>query len=300
MTETHASAQSEPLLIRTPRSPAKQALQRFLRHRLAVLGAVLMLSLALVAIFAPYIAPHDPYRVDLKAYGAKPDAKHLLGTDAVGRDVLSRLIYASRVSLLVGVGAVGIYVAIGIIIGAIAGYYGKTIDSVLMRLTDAVLCFPVLLIVIIFVAVTGPSLGNIMLALGLVGWPPVARLVRGQFLVLREAEYVVAARSIGVGDRTIIFRHILPGAIGPVVVNATFGMANAILSEAGLSFLGLGVQPPTASWGNLLTDAQAITILERMPWLWVPPGLAILIAVLTINFIGDGLRDALDPRMRIV
>jgi peptide/nickel transport system permease protein len=191
--------------------------------------------------------------------------------------------------------AVAIYTLIGVILGAFSGFYGGWLDSFVMRLADIVLSFPALILIITVVSVLGPSIYNIMIVIGLLGWPPIARIVRGLFLSLREHEFVLASRTVGASNGRIIFRHMLPNALAPVIVAATFGIANAILLEAGLSFLGLGVQPPTPSWGNMLKDAQSLTVLESMPWLWIPPGTMIALAVLSINFIGDGLRDALDP-----
>jgi len=271
---------------------------RFRRHRLALVGIVLLAILAIIAIFAPLLAPHSPYAVDLSAYRKPPGGSHPLGTDSAGRDVLARLMYAGRVSLSVGVVAVSIYVAIGLVLGGLAGFFGGIVDATVMRLADMVLSFPAIIVIITLVSILGPSIWNVMLVIGLLGWPPIARLVRAEFLTLRERDFIVASRSIGAPSGRIIFRHILPNAMTPVIVNATFGMAQAILLEAGLSFLGLGVQPPTASWGNMLNEAQSITILEGMPWLWIPPGILIALAVLSINFVGDGLRDALDPRAR--
>ncbi len=272
-------------------------LRRFLRHKLAVLGLVILVALIAVAVFAPQLAPHDPNAISA-SFEDKPSAEHILGLDQVGRDVFSRLLVASRISLLVGVVAVGIYVAIGTLLGSLAGFYGGTIDVVLTRVADIFLSFPQILLIIVIVSVFGPSLWNIMLVLGFLGWPPVFRLVRGQFLALREQDYVQAGRAMGARDARLIFKHILPNSMGPILVSATFGMATAILTEAALSFLGLGVQPPQASWGNLLIQAQSISIIEKQPWLWVPPGMAIFISVLAINFVGDGLRDALDPRLK--
>ena len=271
--------------------------QRFRRHRVALVGAIILLLLSVSAIGAPVLATNDPYQVDISAYRQGPQAKYPLGTDSSGRDVLSRLLHAGRVSLSVGLVAVTIYTVIGVILGSISGFYGGLADSIIMRLADVVLSFPSLILIITVVSVLGPSIYNIMLVIGLLGWPPIARIVRALFLSLREREFVLASRTIGVPNSRIIFRHILPNAIAPVIVAATFGMANAILLEAGLSFLGLGVQPPTPSWGNMLTDAQSLTVLESMPWLWIPPGTMIALAVLSINFIGDGLRDALDPHL---
>jgi peptide/nickel transport system permease protein len=270
--------------------------QRFRRHRVALVGSVILLVLAVASIAAPLLTgENDPYKVDISSYRQGPKAGHPLGTDSSGRDVLSRLLYAGRVSLSVGLVAVTIYTVIGVILGACSGFYGGWTDSCIMRLADVVLSFPSLILIITVVSVVGPSIYNIMLVIGVLGWPPIARIVRGLFLSLREREFVLASRAIGVSNGRIIFRHILPNALAPVIVAATFGIANAILLEAGLSFLGLGVQPPTASWGNMLTDAQSLTVLESMPWLWIPAGTMIALAVLSINFIGDGLRDALDP-----
>jgi peptide/nickel transport system permease protein len=268
----------------------------FVRHRLAVLGMVIFAVLALAAIFAPFVATHDPYRVDLLAAGQSPSAEHWLGTDEVGRDVFSRLVYGSRVSLSVGLVAVTIYTLLGTLLGSLSGYFGGFVDAGIQRLTDTVMCFPPLIIIIAAVSIAGPSIWNVMLIIGLLTWTGTCRLVRAQFLSLRDQEFVDAARAVGVGDVRLIFRHVLPNALAPVIVSATFGVAAAILTEAGLSFLGLGVQPPTPSWGNLINLAQSATILQQMPWLWAPPGILIAIAVLSINFIGDGLRDALDPR----
>jgi len=269
--------------------------QRFRRHRVALVGALILLVLTAGAVAAPVVAANDPYKVDISAYRSGPAANHPLGTDSSGRDVFSRLLYAGRVSLSVGLVAVAIYTLIGVILGAFSGFYGGWLDSCIMRLADIVLSFPALILIITVVSVLGPSIYNIMIVIGLLGWPPIARIVRALFLSLREREFVLASRTVGVSNGGIIFRHMLPNALAPVIVAATFGMANAILLEAGLSFLGLGVQPPTPSWGNMLKDAQSLTVLESMPWLWIPPGTMIALAVLSINFIGDGLRDALDP-----
>jgi peptide/nickel transport system permease protein len=273
----------------------RNAWARFCRHRLALVGSVVFLLVTVTAVLAPEIYKLDPYGVDLRAYRKPPSTTHLLGTDASGRDVLSRLIYGTRVSLSVGVVAVGIYVTLGILLGAISGFYGRWIDGLIMRLGDTVMAFPRLILVITLASLAGPSLHNLMLIIGLLGWPPVARIVRGMFLSLRETEFVAAARATGAGATRLICRHLLPNTVAPVIVAASYGTASAILLEAGLSFLGLGVQPPMASWGNLLHAAQSISILENMPWLWVPPGVMVALTVLSLNFIGDGLRDALDP-----
>lgn len=272
--------------------------QRFRRHRLALIGSAVLVTLVVICVLAPEIFPLKPYAVDLRAYQKPPSAAHWLGTDSSGRDVLSRLIFGGQVSLSVGIVAVGIYVALGMLFGSLAGFWGGWVDSILMRLADVFMAFPRLIIIITVAALIGPSIYNVMLIIGLLGWPPTARIVRGMFLSLREREFVVASRAIGAGPAQIILRHLLPNVMAPVIVAATFGTAEAILLEAGLSFLGLGVQPPTASWGNMLNAAQDVAVLQSMPWLWLPPGLMIALTVLSLNFVGDGLRDALDPHQQ--
>ncbi|MHB8644241.1 MAG: oligopeptide ABC transporter permease [Thermomicrobiales bacterium] len=286
-----------PLAVAAAAPPRRNAgvWQRFRRHRLAMIGAMILGILVILAIGAPLFARNDPNQTNIRFYRKGPSAAHILGNDSSGRDVLSRLLYAGRVSLSVGLVAVSIYTAIGLVLGALAGYYGGWVDSVIMRFADIVLAFPSLIIIITVVSILGPSVWNVMLVIGLLGWPSIARILRGQFLTLRERDFIVASRTVGAPNRQIIVRHLLPNALAPIIVAATFGMASAILLEAGLSFLGLGVQPPTASWGNILSDAQSLTVLESLPWLWLPPGIMIALAVLSINFIGDGLRDALDP-----
>ncbi len=277
-------------------SPGAMAWRRFRRHKLAVIGAAVLAAIVIVAALAPVLAPHDPNSIDLNLSYVSPSSAHLLGTDISGRDLLSRLIFASRISVSVGLVSVSIYVAIAIAVGGVSGYYGGLVDSILMRFTDTMLSFPTLMMIFIVVSILGPSIFNVMLVIGVFGWPGLARVIRGQFLQIRGMDYVLSARSVGVHSSRIILRHILPNAIGPVIVWATFGMAGAIMFEASLSFLGLGVQPPQASWGNMLVDAQRLKIIRDLPWVWIPPGLAVVIMVLSINFMGDGLRDALDPR----
>lgn len=271
--------------------------RRFLRHRLAVLGLTILVVYIFAALTAQWIAPHDPYDTVLKAAKSPPSSQYLLGTDAIGRDIFSRLIYGTRISLSVGLVSVGIYTVIGVLLGATAGYYRGTADAIIMRITDSVLSFPSLMIIMTVISIVGPSIYNVMIVLGLLGWPQTCRIVRGMFLQLRETTYVEAARSTGVDNRRIIWRHIIPNSLAPLIVAATFGVAGAILTEASLSFLGLGAQPPTASWGRMLFDAQSFTIMKSMPWMWIPPGVSISLAILAINFVGDGLRDALDPRL---
>ena len=273
-----------------------KARKRFFKHRLAVFGLVVLCALFLMALLAPAIERYSPIELDLMAMGQPPSLQHWLGTDTTGRDVWSRIVHAGRVSLSVGFVAVSISTLIGLLVGGIAGYAGGRTDLLLMRVTDMVMAFPSLVMIITIAAVLGPSIYNTMLIIGVLSWPGTARLVRGQFLSFREQQFVLAARATGVPPYQIVLRHLLPNVVGTVTVAATFGMANAILQEASLSFLGLGVQAPTPSWGNMLQDAQSHGILEGMPWLWIAPGLMIALAVLSINFVGDGLRDALDPR----
>jgi peptide/nickel transport system permease protein len=291
-----ATTQSIMLATTKPESLWSKARKRFFRHKLAMFGLAVLLILIFISVFAPLLTPYSPIALDLRAIRQPPSAEHWLGTDGTGRDVLTRILYAGRISLSVGLVSVSISMLIGIIIGSIAGYKGGKVDLTLMRLTDMVMTFPTLVVIITVAAAMGPSVYNAMLIIGLLTWPSISRLVRGQFLTLREQQFVRAARSIGVSDLNIVFKHVLPNTISSIAVAVTFGVATAILLEASLSFLGLGVQAPTPSWGNMLRDAQSLNILEGMPWIWLPPGLMIALAVLGINFIGDGLRDALDPR----
>ena len=273
-----------------------KARKRFFRHKLAMAGLIVLSTLILMSVLAPAIERYSPIELNLDAMSNAPSSAHWLGTDTTGRDVWSRIVHAGRVSLSVGLVAVSISTLIGVVIGSLSGYAGGTVDLLLMRFTDMVMTFPSLVMIITVASVLGPSIYNTMIVIGILTWPGIARLVRGQFLSFREQQFVLAARSIGVPPIQFMFRHLFPNVISSVTVAATFGMANAILQEASLSFLGLGVQAPTPSWGNMLRDAQTLSILEGMPWLWLAPGIMIALAVLSINFIGDGLRDALDPR----
>ncbi len=294
---TNTQAGVQPVRVAAQDSMARRTIRRFVRYRPAILGSIVLVVLVVTAVLAPVIAGRDPYYQDYSKLKSPPSAEHILGTDALGRDVWARLIFATRVSLSVGLVAVVIYTIIGTVLGAVAGYYGGWADATIMRLTDIVMSFPLLIIIITVVAMVGPGLGNIMAVIGLLSWPSICRLVRGQFLSLREQEFIAAARCIGIPGGRMILRHLLPNCVGPITVSATFGIASAILTEASLSFLGLGVPPPEASWGQMLTDAQKLSILAGMPWLWIPPGVMIAVTVLCVNFVGDGLRDALDPRM---
>jgi peptide/nickel transport system permease protein len=269
---------------------------RLKRNQMAMTGLTLVLGLFVVSVFAPWLAPYDPNLIDLKQVLMPPSADHYLGTDTLGRDVLSRIIFGSQVSLKVGFVAVGLATLIGLLIGALAGYYGGWVDQVLMRLVDLMLCFPAFFLILAVIAVLEPSIWNIMVVIGLTSWMGVARLVRAEFLSLREREFVTAARALGAGDTRLILRHMLPNALAPVMVSATLGVAGAILTESALSFLGLGVQPPTPSWGNILTAGK--DNIEIAWWLSVFPGLAILITVMSYNLLGEGIREAIDPRLK--
>ncbi len=303
MTEQQTAIASEEIFD-VPRSSSRARLRarfwsRFRRHRMAMASLVFLVVIVLLAIAAPWVTQHPPTDIQSGLSRAAPSAEHILGGDIAGRDVWSRVVYGGRVSLSVGLVAVSISILISVLLGTVAGYYGGSVDMIIMRITDIVMLFPVLIMIMTVVSILGPNIFNVMAVIGLFGWPSSARLVRGQILSVREWDFVMAARCLGVLDRSIMFKHILPHVLAPLLVAATFGVASAILSEAGLSFLGLGVLPPTPSWGNMLNGAQSIFILERHWWIWVPPGLAILLTVLAINFVGDGLRDAFDPRMSL-
>jgi peptide/nickel transport system permease protein len=252
--------------------------------------------MVLMAVFAPFLAPYDPTAIMLAEGLSGPSITHPLGQDKLGRDILSRIIYGARISLYVGIFTVAISAVVGSAVGALAGYLGGFVDEAVMRLIDVLLAFPGILLAIAIMAILGPSLNNVVIALALLGWVTYARLVRGQVLALRELEFVHAARALGADARRIITRHLMPNVLGPVIVQATFGMAGAIVAEAGLSFLGLGTQPPTPSWGSMLNDGREF--LLTAPHLTTIPGIAIMVVVLGLNFLGDGLRDVLDPRGR--
>jgi peptide/nickel transport system permease protein len=269
--------------------------KRFSRNRLSVIGAGIILLLITISILAPFIAPYNPTAIDVHNVLSPPSNQHPLGTDELGRDLLSRIIWGSRVSLKVGFVAVGIAILIGIIIGALAGFYGGLIEAVLMRFVDIMLAFPTFFLILAVISILEQNIFTIMVVIGLTSWMDVARLVRAEFLSLKEKDFVSAAKAVGASNKRLIFRHILPNALSPVFVAATFGVAGAILIESGLSFLGLGVQPPDPSWGNILTAGK--DNIEVAWWLSLYPGLAILITVLSYNLVGEGLRDALDPRL---
>ena len=268
----------------------------FKKRRMAVGGLTLILIMFLIAGLAFFLAPYDPGKTEVSMKLKAPSFQHLLGTDQLGRDIFSRMLYGSRISLSVGFVAVAISIFIGVLVGALAGYYGRWIDSLVMRFVDTMLCFPSFFLILAVVALLGPSIFNIMVVIGVTSWMGTSRFVRAEFLSLRERDFTQAAMALGVKDSRIIFRHILPNALAPVFVTATLKVASAILIEAGLSFLGFGVQPPAPSWGNILTEGR--TYIFDAWWLTVFPGLAILITVLSFNLLGEGVRDALDPRLR--
>lgn len=285
-----------------PRSFWFYAWRRFRRNKLAVAGLIVLTLIVLITIFAGPLTKltlgwgRDEF--ELTAIRAAPSARHPLGTDSVGRDVLTRLLYGGQISLMIAAISVVSSIVIGTIVGSAAGFFGKTVDNILMRLVDIVNSLPFLPIALTLVAIFGPSVKNLIFAIILTGWPGPARLVRGEFLSLRERDYVEAARATGAPAARIIFRHILPNAFPPLIVTATLDIAGTILSEAALSYLGFGVRVPVPSWGNMLSEANNIVVLTKLPWLWVPPGLLIFLTVLSVNFIGDGLRDAMDPRLK--
>jgi peptide/nickel transport system permease protein len=274
-----------------------ESFRRLKKDKLAVSGGILVILLFICSILAPRLAPYDPGEINVKEVLTPPSTRHLMGTDQLGRDVLSRVIWGSRISLKVGFIAVGIATLIGTMLGAVSGYYRGWIDSLIMRFVDVMLCFPTFFLILAVIALLEPNIWNIMVVIGLTGWMGVARLIRAEFLSLREREFVLAARALGSSDFRIIILHILPNALAPVLVTATLGVSGAILTESALSFLGIGVQPPTPSWGNILTAGK--DNIEIAWWLSLYPGLAILITVLGYNLLGEGLRDALDPRLKV-
>jgi peptide/nickel transport system permease protein len=276
-------------------SPSRRAIRRFLRHRLALLGLATIIVIVLLAVVGDAEAAN---RQNLRQgfINAPPGNGFLLGTDALGRDVLARTLVGGRISLLVALVSVAIATLIGTAVGVLAGYLGGAVDMVLMRFVDVVLSFPVILILLLVAALVGPGLVTLVVMIGAVTWSRGARIVRGQVLSLRESTFIEAARVVGVSDAQMIRSHILPNIIAPLVVFATFGVATVVIFEASLSYLGLGVQPPTPSWGNMLNTARSVTVLERYTWQWIPPATFIVLMVLAVNFVGDGLRDAFDQR----
>ena len=271
-------------------------ISEFLRNKMALAGLVFISAILLFALFAPVIAPYDPTYIDTKNILVGPSNSHIFGTDTLGRDIFSRVVYGSRISLSIGFIAVGIAVFIGVIFGSVAGYYGGRLDYILMRFVDMMLCFPTLFLILAVIAILEPSIFNIMIVIGATGWMGVARLVRAEILSLKSRDYVTCARVMRGSDWWVITRHLIPNAIGPVLVSATIGIGGAILLESALSFLGIGVQPPTPSWGNILMDGKST--LGVAWWVTVFPGIFIMLTVLSYNLIGEALRDAMEPRLK--
>jgi peptide/nickel transport system permease protein len=279
-------------------SPMGIVYKRLRRNKMAVAALFILVILTLLAIFAPLITPYDRDQVDMLNAYQKPSSEHLLGTDDLGRDTFTRLIYGGRVSLSVGLVSTAISLIIGVFLGSIAGYAGGWVDNLIMRVVDVVMCFPFFVIAIAIAAVLGPSIYNVMFISGILSWTKICRIVRAEVMAIKGREFIEAAISLGLESREIIVKHILPNVLAPIIVYATLGIATGILSEAGLSFLGLGVKQPQPSWGNMLAAAQSLRSLRLHWWLWIPPGLMVLVTILSINILGDGLRDAFDPKLK--
>lgn len=285
-------------------TPMKLVKRKFKKNNVAKIGLVIFIIMILTALLAPVLTPYDPYEMDFSIINKPPSKAHILGTDEVGRDYLTRILYGGRVSMKVGLFAVIIEIIIGALVGGLAGYYGGWVDNLLMRIVEIFMAFPFLPLAITISAVIGTSVAPeqrmyiLMFIIGLLSWPGLARMIRGQILSLREQEFIQAAKALGIRDSRIIWKHLLPNTLGYIIVSATLGMAGAIMSEAGLSFLGLGVTPPIPTWGNLVQNARDIYVLKNRVWLWLPPGVMIFLAVMSINLFGDGLRDAIDPKSK--
>jgi peptide/nickel transport system permease protein len=265
------------------------------QNPLAMISIVVLILIGGLALLTPLIDRYPPTQSYLRAFEAAPSADHWLGTDSAGRDIWSRLLWGARTSITVAVAAVTISIVIGTLIGAISGYFGGAIDTIMMRVTDGFIAFPDIVLVLMLASILGPSIRNVILVIGILGWTGMARLVRGQFLILREQDWVLAARSVGVSNGRLITRHLLPHVLTQIVVAATFGAASATLTEAGLSYLGLGVQPPAPSWGAMLAEAQSVHVLQNVPWAWMAPGITLTVTVLAVSYVGDTLRKALTP-----
>jgi peptide/nickel transport system permease protein len=273
------------------------AFEKFREHRLAVFGLGVLVSLILVVLVAPLVFHLDPYTSDPLSFGAAPSAAHLLGTDAVGRDLVARMVHGGRTSLFVGLTSTLVSLLIGVPLGLTAGYYRGWWEAIVMRSADVFMSFPAMVLILVLVAVVGPSIWSVTVVIGILGWTQFARLVYANVLSVREKEYIESARAIGTKNFSIMTKYVLPNSIAPILISMTFRTAQAIIMESSLSFLGMGVQPPMASWGNLMNEALSITVLSQKPWIWAPPGIALVLIVLSINFVGDGVRDALDPKM---
>ena len=274
-------------------------IKRFCKNKLAVLGLIVLVVVTIIVLVVPPFLPYDEAQIDVVAFNAPPSEQHVLGTDTTGRDVLSRLLYGGRVSLFVGIISTLISVAIGIPLGLLAAFYRGWFETLVMRATDIFMTIPSTILILFLVSMFGPSIVTVTVVIGVLGWTKFARQIYGTVLSVREKDYVEGGKAIGQRDGVIIARYILPNAIAPIFISITFRIASAIILESSLSFLGMGVQMPAASWGNMLYNAQSITILKSCQWMWLPPGLALMITILSINFIGNGLRDALDPKTSI-
>lgn len=277
----------------------RDVLRKFSSHKLAMAGVAILLLEILLVVVLPLAFKLDPYTSDIMAFSAPPGGLHLLGTDDTGRDVLARLIYGGRVSLLVGILSASISLVIGVPLGLLAGFYKGVWETIIMRCADIFMSFPSMILILVLVSVIGPSVWTVTLVIGILGWTDFAKLIYGNVLAIREKEYVESARAVGTRDVPLLFKYVIPNAFAPILINFTFRTAQAIIQESALSFLGMGVQPPQASWGNILYAAQSITVLSSRPWLWVPPGILLVLTVSSINFIGDGIRDALDSKMKV-
>ncbi|WP_343209703.1 ABC transporter permease [Anaerolentibacter hominis] len=277
----------------------RDVVRKFRSHKLAMIGLIFIAIEVFLVIILPYIMKLDPINSDVAAFGAKPGPGHILGTDDIGRDVFSRLIYGGRVSLQVGLISSIISMFIGVPLGLIAGYYRGAFEAVIMRCSEIFMSFPSMMLILVLVAVVGPSVWTVTLVIGIMGWPQFAKLIYGNVLSAREKEYVESARAVGTKDFSIILKYIVPNTFAPILIAFTFRTASAIIQESALSFLGMGVQPPQASWGNILYEAQSISVLSTRPWMWVPPGILLVLTISAINFLGDGIRDALDSKLNI-
>lgn len=273
--------------------------RKFIKNKLAVLGVFIILALVLISICAPLFTDYTISETDLFNIKMAPNSEHILGTDELGRDVFTRLIYGGRVSIVVGVASMTVQLVIGVIMGAIAGYFGGIAEKIIMRIIDVIMCFPFFVIAVSVAAVLGPGVKNLIIIIGFLMWPNIARIVRAEILSLKENDYIMSAKAMGLSSFEIIKSHILPNIMSPILVASTLAIANGILTEASLSFLGIGVKLPQPSWGNMLIAAQNIGTLQREWWLWIPAGSLIILMVLSINFVGDGLSDALDPKTRL-
>lgn len=302
MATKDVSIENEEIVIEEIQGPWKMMLKRLVKNRMAMVGLVILAIMVLSALLAPVLTSYDPYEMDYSKINQPPSKENILGTDDLGRDYLTRILYGGRVSMQVGLFAVVISVSLGTVLGGIAGFYGGRIDNFIMRITEIVMSFPFIPLAITISAVIGTRVKPeqkmyiVMMIIGLLSWPSLARMIRGQVLSLKEQEFVQAARVLGISDWKIITKHLIPNTVGYIIVSATLQMAGAIMSEAALSYLGLGVAPPTPTWGNLIQNTKDLYVLKNRLWIWLPPGMCIFLAVMSINLLGDGLRDAIDPK----